>query len=41
MSPVTYAIFTYALTAVISYAVIAVIVLIDKLMSKNNEEANQ
>ena len=37
MGPVVYALFTYALTAVISFAVIGVVVLIDKVMSRKGE----
>ena len=37
MGPVLYAIFSYALTAVISFAVIGIIVLIDKVMSKGTK----
>lgn len=38
MGPVVYALFTYALTAVISFAVIGVVVLIDKVMSRKGEQ---
>ncbi len=38
MGSVVYALFSYALTAVISFAVIGIIVLTDKLMSKSNKE---
>lgn len=38
MGPVVYALFSYALTAVISFAVIGIIVLIDKAMGKNGKE---
>lgn len=38
MGPVTYALFTYALTAAISFAVIGVIVLIDHIMSGKGEQ---
>ncbi len=38
MGPVVYSLFTYALTAVISFAVIGIVVLIDKTMSKKNKE---
>ena len=34
MNPVLYSLMTYALTAVISYAVVGVIVLVNKIMSK-------
>ena len=37
MGPFTYAIFAYAATAVISFAVIAVIVVIDRVMSGSDE----
>lgn len=37
MGPVVYSLFTYALTAVISFAVIGVVVLIDKAMSGKGE----
>ena len=38
MNTVTYAIFAYAMTAVISFAVVGVIVLINKIMSKEEGE---
>lgn len=38
MGPVVYALFTYALTAVISFTVIGVVVLIDKVMSRKGEQ---
>ena len=38
MGPVVYALFTYALTAVISFAVIGVVVVIDKVMSRKGEQ---
>ncbi len=38
MGPVIYALFSYALTAVISFAIIGIIVLIDKTMSKPGKE---
>lgn len=34
MDPVIYALFSYALTAVISFAVVGIIVLIDRFMSR-------
>lgn len=37
MSPITYALFAYGLTAVISYVVIAVIVAINSLMSRKSK----
>ena len=37
MSPIVYALFTYALTAALSFLVIGVIVLINKIMNKTNE----
>lgn len=38
MGPVVYALFTYALTAVISFIVVGVIVMIDRMMGKNQQE---
>ncbi len=38
MGTVTYALFAYGLTAVLSFAVIGIIVLVDKLMSKESKE---
>ena len=38
MGVVTYSLFSYGLTAVISFMVIGIIVLIDKVMSKNGKE---
>jgi len=35
MNPITYALFTYGLTVVISFAVVGVIVLIDRAMSRS------
>ena len=37
MNTVTYALFAYAMTEVISFAVVGVIVLINKIMSKGEE----
>lgn len=39
MNTVTYALFAYAMTAAISFAVVGVIVLINKIMSGGEEEA--
>ena len=41
MSPVVYALFTYGLTAVLSFLVIGVIVLINKLMNKDTENEGE
>ncbi len=38
MGPVLYALFSYALTAVISFFVIGIIVLIDRIMRKKGKE---
>lgn len=41
MNPVVYALFAYGLTAVISLAVIGVIVLVNKLMSPKDGEGEE
>lgn len=38
MGPIVYSLFSYGLTIVISLAVIGIVVLIDKMMSKGNKE---
>ncbi len=38
MGPIVYALFAYALTAVISFAVTGIIVLTDKLMSGKEDD---
>lgn len=38
MGPIGYALFAYGLTAVISFAVTGIIVLTDRLMSKEGKE---
>ncbi len=41
MNPIVYALFSYALTAVISFFVVGIIVLVDRIMShpeKNKKE---
>lgn len=41
MNPIVYALFSYALTAVISLVVIAVIVIIDRAMSKTGTQTKE
>lgn len=41
MDVVPYALMTYGLTAVISFAVVAIIVVIGKFMGKNSEETEE
>lgn len=41
MNPIVYALFSYTLTAVISFLVIAVIVVIDRIMSKTGKETKE
>ena len=38
MSPITYSLFAYGLTAVISYVVIAIIVAINAFMSRSHKK---
>lgn len=37
MGPIAYSLFTYALTALISYAVIGIVVLVNRTMSKKSD----
>lgn len=41
MNPIAYALFSYGLTIVISLAVIGIIVLIDRMMSRSDAEKKQ
>ena len=41
MNPIVYALFSYGLTIVISLAVIGIIVLIDRIMSRPDAEQKQ
>ncbi len=41
MNPIVYALLSYALTAVISFLIIGVIVLIDRAMSKSGKDKKE